>query len=37
MQVITIGLNPAKQVFHVRGVDVEGVAVLRKRLRRAGG
>ena len=35
MQVTTIGLDLAKQVFQVHGVDAEGVAVLRRRLRRS--
>jgi transposase len=35
MQVTTIGLDLAKQVFQVHGVDVKGVAVLRRRLRRS--
>jgi transposase len=35
MQVTTIGLDLAKQVFQVHGLDVKGVAVLRRRLRRS--
>jgi transposase len=35
MQVSTIGLDLAKQVFQVHGVDAEGAVVLRRRLRRA--
>jgi transposase len=35
MQVSTIGLDLAKQVFQVHGVDAEGVVVLRRRLRRS--
>ena len=35
MQVSTIGLDLAKQVFQVHGVDVEGMVVLRRRLRRS--
>ncbi len=35
IQVTTIGLDLAKQVFQVHGVDADGKAVLRKRLRRA--
>lgn len=35
MQITTIGLDLAKQVFQVHGVDADGKAVLRKRLRRA--
>ena len=34
MQVITIGLDLAKQVFQVHGVDASGAVVVRKRLRR---
>jgi transposase len=34
MQVSTIGLDLAKQVFQVHGVDAEGAVVLRRRLRR---
>ena len=33
MQVTTIGLDLAKQIFKVHGIGVEGVAVLRRRLR----
>ncbi len=33
-QVVTIGLDLAKNVFQVHGVDVEGNVVIRKRLRR---
>jgi transposase len=35
MQVTTIGLDIAKNVFQVHGVDARGKAVLRKRLARA--
>ena len=35
MQVSTIGLDLAKQVFQVHGVDAEGAVVLRRRLRRS--
>ena len=35
MQVTTIGLDIAKSVFQVHGVDERGRAVLRKRLARA--
>jgi transposase len=35
MQVSTIGLDLAKQVFQVHGVDASGAVVLRKRLRRS--
>ena len=33
-QIITIGLDIAKAVFQVHGVDAAGVVVARKRLRR---
>ena len=33
--VATIGLDLAKHVFQVHGVDAEGATVLRKQLRRA--
>src|SRR5271156_2089732 len=35
MQVITIGLDLAKNVFQVHGVDASGTVVIRKALRRA--
>src|SRR5271157_6071267 len=35
MQVITIGLDLAKNVFQVHGVDAAGTVVIRKALRRA--
>lgn len=35
MNVTTIGLDLAKQVFHVVGADVHGKVVLRKRMKRA--
>ena len=35
MQVTTIGLDLAKQVFQAHGIDAEGVVVLRRRLRRS--
>jgi transposase len=35
MQVTTIGLDLAKNVFQVHGVDAEGEIVVRKKLRRA--
>src|SRR3712207_8217419 len=35
MHVATIGLDLAKHVFQVHGVDAEGRPVLRKRLRRS--
>jgi transposase len=34
MTVTTIGLDIAKQVFQVHGVDKQGKVVLRRRLRR---
>jgi transposase len=33
--VITIGLDIAKSVFQVHGVDVDGAVVIRKRVSRA--
>lgn len=35
MQVTTVGLDLAKHVFQVHGIDGTGIVVLRKRLRRA--
>ena len=35
MQVTTIGLDLAKNIFQVHGVDAEGATVIRKRLGRA--
>ena len=35
MQIATIGLDLAKTIFQVHGVDAEGGVVLRRRLRRA--
>lgn len=35
MQVIRVGLDVAKNVFQVHGVDTNGMVVLRRRLRRA--
>lgn len=35
MQVVRIGLDVAKHVFQVHGVDVDGTVVLRRRVRRA--
>jgi transposase len=35
MQVTTVGLDIAKTVFQIHGVDAKGRAVLRKRLRRS--
>jgi transposase len=34
MQVVRIGLDVAKHVFQVHGVDVDGTVVLRRRVRR---
>ena len=34
-EITTIGLDLAKHVFQVHGVDANGTIVLRKRLRRA--
>jgi transposase len=34
-QVVTIGLDIAKSVFQVHGIDAEGGVVLRRQLRRA--
>jgi transposase len=34
-QVVTIGLDIAKSVFQVHGIDAEGEVVLRRQLRRA--
>src|SRR3954468_21585358 len=34
-EITTVGLDLAKQVFQVQGVDAEGAAVVRKQLRRA--
>ena len=34
-EVSTIGLDIAKSVFQVHGVDVDGVVVIRKRVSRA--
>lgn len=36
MSVVSIGLNLAKSVFQVHGVDVSGHAVLRRKLARGG-
>jgi transposase len=33
-EITTIGLDLAKNVFQVHGIDVQGTTVLRKRLRR---
>jgi len=35
MEIMTIGLDLAKSVFQVHGVDAAGKAVVRKALRRA--
>jgi hypothetical protein len=37
MKVVTIGLDLAKNIFQVHGVDREGHPLLRKRLRRLDG
>jgi transposase len=34
MKITTVGLDLAKNVFQVHGVDEHGVAVLRKQLKR---
>ena len=34
-EITTVGLDLAKHVFQVHGVDAEGATVLRKQLRRA--
>ena len=36
-EITTIGLDLAKHVFQVHGVDAEGATVLRKQLRRGAG
>jgi len=33
--ITTIGLDPAKQVFQLHGVDNEGTTILRRQLRRS--
>ena len=35
MQITTIGLDLAKSVFQVHGVDADGQVIVRKKLRRA--
>ena len=35
MKITTIGIDLAKEVFQIHGVDVHGKAVLRKQLRRS--
>jgi len=35
MEITTIGLDLAKNVFQVYGVDAEGTVILRKKLRRS--
>jgi len=35
MKITTIGIDLAKEVFQIHGVDMHGKAVLRKRLRRS--
>jgi transposase len=37
MQLTTIGLDLAKQIFQVHGVGEDGRAMVRKRLRRSEG
>jgi transposase len=34
MQITTIGLDLAKSIFHVHGVDAEGCERVRRKLRR---
>ena len=34
MTITTVGLDLAKSVFQIHGIDAEGQAVLRRRLRR---
>ena len=34
-EITTIGLDLAKQVFQVHGIDADGTTVLRKQLRRS--
>ena len=34
MQVITVGLDIAKSVFQVHGVDADGQVVIRRQLKR---
>ncbi|GGL71552.1 hypothetical protein GCM10011392_27680 [Wenxinia marina] len=36
MRITTLGIDLAKSVFQLHGVDAEGAVVLRKKLRRAG-
>ncbi len=36
-EIITVGLDLAKNVFQVHGADASGLGVLRKKLRRDGG
>ena len=35
MKITTIGIDLAKEVFQIHGVDMHGEAILRKRLRRS--
>jgi transposase len=35
MQITTIGLDLAKNLFQIHGVDAEGGVVVRRKLRRA--
>ena len=34
-EVSTIGLDIAKSIFQIHGVDADGVVMIRKRIRRA--
>jgi transposase len=36
MKITTIGIDLAKEVFQIHGVDMHGKSVLRKQLRRSG-
>jgi len=35
MKITTIGIDLAKEIFQIHGVDMHGKAVLRKQLRRS--
>ena len=35
MEIITVGIDPAKSIFQVHAVDAAGQVVVRKALRRA--
>ncbi|GKS68329.1 hypothetical protein W03_03330 [Nitrosomonas sp. PY1] len=35
MKITTIGIDLAKEVFQIHGMDVQGKAVLRKQLRQS--